>query len=132
MAARYRRVRYEPGELTDRELVVRVYRQARCASSRVDPDEWFPIPLDTAKARDQAAGAIAICAACPVRADCLELSLRHASDIGAHGVWGGLVEGERRALRRRWLAGTSVTELLHVAQVLRVTSGRSRGSAVGG
>jgi WhiB family redox-sensing transcriptional regulator len=121
IAARSGRARYEPGELTDRELVVRVYQQARCASSRVDPDEWFPIPLDTAKARDQAADALAICAACPVRADCLELSLRHASDIGAHGVWGGLVEGERRALRRRWLAGTSVTELLHAAQVLRVT-----------
>jgi hypothetical protein len=92
--------------LTDRELAGRVYRQARCAGSCLDPDEWFPITPDVAKARDQAANAIAICA------DCLELSLRHLSDTGAHGVWGGLVEGERRALRRRWLAGTSVSEFL--------------------
>jgi hypothetical protein len=108
MAARTCGVRYEPGDLTDRELVVRVYRHARCASSRVDPDEWFPIPLDTAKARDLAADAIAICVACPVRADCLELSLRHASDIGAHGVWGGLVEGDRIAPRRA--GATSIVE----------------------
>jgi len=102
--------RCEPSDLTDGELAGRVYRQARCASSSLDPDEWFPIALDVAKARDQAANAIAICADCPVRPDCLELSLRHAFDIGAHGVWGGLVEGERRALRRQWLAGTRVTE----------------------
>ena len=67
---------------------------------------------DVAKARDQAAQAIAVCARCPVRPDCLEISLRHAFGIGAHGVWGGLVEEERRSLRRRWLAGTSVTEFL--------------------
>ncbi len=65
-----------------------------------------------AKARDEAAHAIAVCARCPVCPDCLELSLRHAFGIGAHGVWGGLVEEERRAVRRRWLAGTSVTEFL--------------------
>jgi WhiB family transcriptional regulator, redox-sensing transcriptional regulator len=104
--------RCEPSKLTDRELAGRVYRQARCASSRLEPDEWFPLALDVAKARDQAASAIAICAGCPVRADCLELSLRHPFDIGAYGVWGGLVEGERRALRRQWLAGTRVAEFL--------------------
>ena len=97
---------------TDGELAGRVYGQARCASSCLDPDEWFPLALDVAKARDQAANAIAICTDCPVRADCLELSLRHPFDIGAYGVWGGLVEGERRALRRQWLAGTRVTEFL--------------------
>jgi WhiB family transcriptional regulator, redox-sensing transcriptional regulator len=102
--------RCEPSDLTDGELAGRVYRQARCASSCLDPDEWFPIALDVAKARDQAANAIAICADCPVRPDCLELSLRHPFDIGAYGVWGGLVEGERRALRRQWLAGTRVTD----------------------
>ncbi len=106
---------YEPSQSTDRELAGRVYRQAQCAGSCLDPDEWFPITADVAKARDQAANAIAICTRCPVRADCLELSLRHPGDIGAHGVWGGLVEGERRALRRRWLAGTRVSEFLHVA-----------------
>jgi WhiB family transcriptional regulator, redox-sensing transcriptional regulator len=83
-----------------------------CASSRVDPDAWFPMTWDVAMARDQAAHAIAVCARCPVRPDCLELSLRHAFGVGSHGVWGGLVEEERRAIRRAWLAGTSVTEFL--------------------
>jgi WhiB family redox-sensing transcriptional regulator len=119
MDSRPRRVRREPNDLTDGELAGRVYRLARCAGSRVDPDTWFPMTWDVAKARDQAAHAIAICARCPVRPDCLELSLRHA--FGSHGVWGGLVEEERRAIRRAWLAGTSVTEFLqdHSARLPR-------------
>jgi hypothetical protein len=52
-------------------------------------------------ARREAAAAIAICRACPVWAQCLELSLRHW-DAGQYGVWGGLVPAERAALRRRW------------------------------
>ena len=110
MASRPCRVRREPHDLTDGELVGRVYRLARCAGSRVDPDDWFPVTRDVAKARDQAAHAIGVCVRCPVRPDCLGLSLRHAFGAGPHGVWGGLVEEERRAVRRRWLAGTSVTE----------------------
>jgi WhiB family redox-sensing transcriptional regulator len=106
------RGRREPRDLTDGDLAGRVYRQARCAGSPVDPDDWFPVTDDVAKARDQAAQAIAVCSRCPVRPDCLELSLRHAYGVGAHGVWGGLVEEERRSLRRSWLAGTSVTEMI--------------------
>jgi WhiB family redox-sensing transcriptional regulator len=102
-----RHARREPHDLTDGELGGRVYRLAGCAGSRVDPDDWFPETLNVAKARDQAAHAIAVCARCPVRPDCLELSLRHAFGVGAHGVWGGLVEEERRAARRRWRAGTA-------------------------
>ena len=62
--------------------------------------------------RDLAAQAIAVCARCPVCPDCLEIVLRYACGIGAHGVRGGLVEEERRSIRRSWLAGTSVTEFL--------------------
>jgi hypothetical protein len=113
------RVRREPHDMTDYELAGRVYRLARCADSRVDPDAWFPVTEDVAKARDQAAEAIAVCAGCPVRSYCLELSLRHTLGIGAHGVWGGLVEAERRSVRRRWLAGTSVTEFLTDQPVVR-------------
>jgi len=119
MASRPRRVQREPHDLTDRELAGRLYRLARCASSRVDPDAWFPMTWDVAKARDQAAHAIAVCARCPVRPDCLELSLRQSFGIGSHGVWGGLVEEERRAIRRAWLAGTSVTEFLQPARLRR-------------
>jgi WhiB family transcriptional regulator, redox-sensing transcriptional regulator len=102
-----RPVQCRSGEPNDRELLGRVYRQARCARSCLDPDEWFPLTADVARAREQAARAIAICAGCPVRADCLELSLRHSFGIGAHGVWGGLVAEERRELRRRRRAADS-------------------------
>jgi Transcription factor WhiB len=82
-----RPVQCRSGEPNDRELFGRIYRQARCATSCLDPDEWFPLTGDVGRARVQAARAIAICAECPVRADCLELSLRHSSGIGAYGVW---------------------------------------------
>jgi hypothetical protein len=49
-------------------------------------------------ARRQAAAAIAVCATCPVRGQCLALSLRHWG-IGQHGVWGGLVAADRARLR---------------------------------
>ena len=90
-----RPVQCRSGEPDDRELFGRVYRKARCATSCLEPDEWFPLTADVGWAREQAARAIAICAGYPVRADCQELSLRHSFGIGAHGVWGGLVAEER-------------------------------------
>ena len=110
--ARPHPVRYEPGDLSDSNLASLVYQYGRCVSSRIDPDRWFPVANDAVVAREEAADAIAVCVACPVRAECLEYSLRHASDFGVHGVWGGMVEGERRLLRRPWLGGTRVTEFL--------------------
>lgn len=45
-----------------------------------------------------------ICAGCPVRQACLD----HALRVGeAHGVWGGLTEDERRAVRRRRIEAAS-------------------------
>lgn len=63
-------------------------------------------------ARIQAARAIALCTACPVRAECLEYAMRNWTDGAGEGVWGGLVAAERRVIRRQWLLGVSVTELL--------------------
>ena len=108
-------VQYEPGELSNSNLASLVYRHGRCVSSRIDPDQWFPVAKDVVMAREEAADAIAVCVACPVRAECLEYSLRHGSDFGVYGVWGGMVEGERRLLRLRWLDGTRVTEFLQGA-----------------
>ena len=97
------RDREPSAQLTDRALAAEVTRKARCADGTVDPDEWFPVSTEAEAARREAASAIAICTACPVRGGCLELSLRHWT-IGQHGVWGGLVAADRAALRRRWLA----------------------------
>jgi Transcription factor WhiB len=82
---------------------IQVISSARCAESVLDPDDWFPLSLKPEIARREADAAITICMACPVRPQCLELSLRHW-DIGQHGVWGGLVPAERARLRRRWPA----------------------------
>jgi WhiB family transcriptional regulator, redox-sensing transcriptional regulator len=87
------------GPSADQALWARVIRHARCADGSHDPDQWFPVSVEIEKARHEAAAAIAVCSSCPVRAQCLALSLRHW-DIGQHGVWGGLVPPERAALRR--------------------------------
>jgi WhiB family redox-sensing transcriptional regulator len=103
--------------LTDDALWARVAGQARCADSGLDPDQWYPVSLEPGRARHEAAAAIAVCTSCPVRAQCLELSLRHW-DIGQHGVWGGLVATDRAHLRRRWPAdhrgrrGTAVSGMI--------------------
>ena len=83
----------------DQLLWVLVIMHARCATSTLDPEDWFPMSVEIGKARHEAAAAIAVCTTCPVRVQCLTLSLRHW-DIGQHGVWGGMVAAERMALRR--------------------------------
>jgi hypothetical protein len=92
----------------DRALWTAVIGQARCAQSSLDADQWFPVSTETQSARREAAAAIALCLACPVRTLCLELSLRQWS-IGQYGVWGGLVAPERAALRQLMPASTAGT-----------------------
>jgi Transcription factor WhiB len=88
------------GAAVDHALWAQVTRYARCADSGLDPDQWFPVSVDPARARQEAAAAIAVCAGCLVRGECLVLALRHW-DIGQHGVWGGLIAADRARLRRR-------------------------------
>jgi WhiB family transcriptional regulator, redox-sensing transcriptional regulator len=65
-----------------------------CVSA--DPELFFPVSA-TGPSRHQEERAKAICARCPVRAECL----RFALDTGqVNGVWGGLGEGELARLRR--------------------------------
>src|SRR5688500_4279298 len=45
-----------------------------------------------------ASPALAVCAVCPVRADCLEFALASRQ---ADGIWGGATEADRRRIRRR-------------------------------
>ncbi len=77
-----------------------VIRHALCWYVSLDPDQWFPASADAESTRHEAAAAIAICHGCPVRAQCLAVSLRDW-DISQHGVWGGLVPAERATLRSR-------------------------------
>jgi WhiB family transcriptional regulator, redox-sensing transcriptional regulator len=66
---------------------------ARCADQ--DPDLFFPVG-SSGPALRQTMRAKAVCAQCPVRAECLAWAL----DTGQpHGVWGGLDEQEREQLR---------------------------------
>jgi WhiB family redox-sensing transcriptional regulator len=103
----------EPADVTVDKLSATVTSPlARCAGSSLDPDEWFPIASKPAQARAEAAQALAVCAVCPVRAECLELSMRVWCAGGEHGIWGGLVEADRAGARAGWLAGTPVRALL--------------------
>ncbi len=102
-----------PARLTDDELAATVMSPlARCSGAATDPDEWFPVAAVVPAARAEAERALALCAACPVQAECLEMSLRQWQTIGKHGIWGGLVEAERAVAHREWLAGAPVTALL--------------------
>ncbi|WP_326633329.1 MULTISPECIES: WhiB family transcriptional regulator [unclassified Streptomyces] len=69
--------------------------QAACRDE--DPDLFFPIG-STGPALVQTEEAKAVCGGCPVREPCLEWAMEHGQDSG---VWGGLGEAERRALKRR-------------------------------
>ncbi|NEC03947.1 WhiB family transcriptional regulator [Streptomyces sp. SID7909] len=62
-----------------------------------DPDLFFPIG-STGPALGQVEEAKAVCRRCPVQEACLRWALENNQDAG---VWGGLGENERRALKRR-------------------------------
>lgn len=84
----------------------------KCARSDVDPDAWFPVARSAERARAQAADALAVCAHCPLRPECLEVSMRRWATMGRHGIWGGFVEAERADLHSAWQAGVPVTAFL--------------------
>jgi hypothetical protein len=84
--------------MSDRILCLRVMEGGACSTSRLSPDDWYPVSASAEDARDEAADAIVVCAACRVRAECLELAVRNWT-VGQHGVWGGTVPAERERLR---------------------------------
>ena len=65
--------------------------QAACGAGKVSPDTLF---VEGAAQRD----ARSVCQSCRVRLECLADALDSRTDFG---VWGGMTERERRALRRR-------------------------------
>ncbi|MFD5395877.1 WhiB family transcriptional regulator [Streptomyces sp. NPDC127097] len=62
-----------------------------------DPELFFPVG-NTGPALLQIEEAKAVCRRCPVMGQCLQWSLESRQDTG---VWGGMSEDERRAMRRR-------------------------------
>jgi WhiB family redox-sensing transcriptional regulator len=62
-----------------------------------DPELFFPIGT-TGPAVVQIEAAKAVCRRCPVTTQCLTWAMESGQDAG---VWGGLSEDERRALKRR-------------------------------
>lgn len=70
--------------------------QAHGACQGADPNVFFPN-------NGAAHAAKAVCAVCPVRAECLDYALDNNEQFG---VWGGATVEERRRLRRRRPAAT--------------------------
>ena len=68
--------------------------RARCKDE--DPELFFPIGT-AGPAASQIAAAKSVCSRCEVRLECLEWAMGTGQEAG---VWGGLSEDERRALRR--------------------------------
>lgn len=69
----------------------------RSACRDEDPELFFPIGT-TGPALMQIEDAKAVCRRCDVVDSCLDWALENGQDSG---VWGGLSEDERRALKRR-------------------------------
>ncbi len=69
----------------------------RAACLTTDPELFFPTGK-TGPAADQIDKAKAVCGRCAVREVCLTFALETDQN---DGVWGGLDEDERRALKRR-------------------------------
>ncbi|GMA89834.1 hypothetical protein GCM10025869_03630 [Homoserinibacter gongjuensis] len=69
----------------------------KAACLTVDPELFFPVG-NTGPAVDQIEKAKTVCGRCTVSEQCLQYALETNQDSG---VWGGLSEDERRALKRR-------------------------------
>lgn len=65
--------------------------QADAACRDADAETFFS--LDEARQQE----ALEMCAACPVRQECLEHALAQGEQ---YGIWGGTREGERRRIMR--------------------------------
>ena len=69
----------------------------RAACLTEDPELFFPVG-NTGPALQQIEDAKKICQSCTVKDQCLNWALDAGQD---HGVWGGMSEDERRAMKRR-------------------------------
>ena len=65
--------------------------QADALCSQTDPEAFFPDKGGSTKQAKK------VCAACPVREQCLQYAIDNSE---RYGVWGGLSEKERRRVAR--------------------------------
>lgn len=72
--------------------------QALCAQT--DPESFFPEKGGSTREAKK------VCASCPVRAECLDHALEHEERFG---IWGGLSERERRALKSQLISPQETT-----------------------
>jgi WhiB family redox-sensing transcriptional regulator len=89
---------------TDLQLVVNASGRAKCRD--MNAEDFFPVigergvapKVGATRAKwDQAA--LALCAGCPIMAECRELALRDEAGVdGCYGVRGGLMPWARREL----------------------------------
>lgn len=81
------------------KLVVDLIWTLQAACRNTHPETFFPrrLGLDHPEVQD----AIAICAGCPVRQQCLEYAMTlEAHTVYRHGIYGGLTPHQRNKLVR--------------------------------
>lgn len=95
-------------------------------STHPNPDLWFPEeqqgrgrPTRAAHERmvENALTAMAICQECPIRTKCLELGM--TADNIDHGIWGGMLAGERIILAGASRGGTIREQAITFAEGVR-------------
>ena len=90
----------------------------RAACRDEDPELFFPIG-NTGPALAQIEEAKKVCARCEVKDPCLQWALESGQEAG---VWGGMSEDERRALKRRVARNRA-----RMAELNRMTEGAREG-----
>ena len=93
-------------------------------STHPNPDLWFPEqPQGRPSERkrkilaNKVMLATAICAGCPVKAECLAEGMKPENI--EHGIWGGLLAGERIRLSRTRRSGTIREQAIAFAEGVR-------------
>lgn len=71
---------------------------ADAACRGLDPDLFVPVERQGPGGDNRHGKALAVCAECPVRSDCLEYAITNRETFG---VWGGTTPKQREAERRR-------------------------------
>lgn len=105
--------------------------RSAAACLNTDPETFFPVAEAGPVHERQVSAAKAVCAGCPVRAECLDEALVRMPD----GIAGGLTAAERRGLGRRGVRPVTGGELIRdgrtraevaAAGAVLLAAGRSR------